>query len=263
MPTEGLGSNFFYIVAAVFGLLIGSFLNVCILSWGKEPPESVLRPRSRCPKCGNQIAWYDNIPVISWLILLGKCRHCRERISLMYPLVELAHRPHLGLLRLALRSHPRRRPCRASSSPCCSASWSPMPAPYIIPDEFTIGGARARPDHHRHRRRPARPHLLPHGRRTRLRRPLGRRLARLHHPQAGCDGRWRHQDDGDGRRLRRLDRCAAHDFPRRAHRHHHLPPARTHGTEEARCPSASTSPSGPVSPTSSARRSCSGTPSPT
>jgi leader peptidase (prepilin peptidase)/N-methyltransferase len=78
------------VVAGIFGLLIGSFLNVCILSWGVEPKESVLRPRSRCPKCGHQIAWYDNSPVLSWLIRAGKCRHCRQPISLMYPLVELA-----------------------------------------------------------------------------------------------------------------------------------------------------------------------------
>lgn len=90
MPTDGQGLTFFLIVAGVFGLLIGSFLNVCILSWGVEPKESVMRPRSRCPKCGNRIAWYDNIPVLSWLILRGKCRNCRQSISLMYPLVELA-----------------------------------------------------------------------------------------------------------------------------------------------------------------------------
>lgn len=71
----------------VFGACIGSFLNVVIyrLPAGK----SVVRPRSRC-RCGADIAWYDNIPILSWFILRGKCRHCRERFSFRYPMVELA-----------------------------------------------------------------------------------------------------------------------------------------------------------------------------
>jgi len=76
------------IVAGVLGALIGSFLNVCILRWPKE--ESVIRPRSHCPGCGRQIAGYDNIPIISWLVLRGRCRHCRTGISIQYPLIELS-----------------------------------------------------------------------------------------------------------------------------------------------------------------------------
>jgi len=139
VPTEGLGSNFFYIVAGVFGLLIGSFLNVCILSWGKEPPESVLRPRSRCPKCGNQIAWYDNIPVISWLILLGKCRHCKQRISLMYPLVELA--TCVLWVYFVWLFGPTIAAVRAAVFFTLLLGILVTDArAYIIPDEFTIGG---------------------------------------------------------------------------------------------------------------------------
>ncbi len=74
--------------AAVVGAVIGSFLNVCIHRWPLG--QSVVRPRSRCPGCGSPIAWYDNVPVLSWLVLRGRCRHCHERISLQYPLVELA-----------------------------------------------------------------------------------------------------------------------------------------------------------------------------
>lgn len=140
MPTEVFVSNFWLVVAAVFGLLIGSFLNVCILSWAREPKESVLRPRSRCPRCGKQIAWYDNIPVLSWIFLLGKCRHCRQPISLMYPLVELTtgaiwvfavwlYGPTIAAVRAGV-----------FFTLLLGILVSDARA-FIIPDEFTIGGA--------------------------------------------------------------------------------------------------------------------------
>lgn len=71
---------------ALIGLLIGSFLNVVIHRVPRG--ESVVHPRSRCPGCENEIAPRDNIPVISWLLLRGKCRHCGTSISVRYPLVE-------------------------------------------------------------------------------------------------------------------------------------------------------------------------------
>ena len=72
---------------AVFGLIIGSFLNVCIyrIPLGK----SVVSPGSGCPHCSQSIRFYDNIPVLSYLLLRGKCRFCKEPISLQYPIVEL------------------------------------------------------------------------------------------------------------------------------------------------------------------------------
>lgn len=73
-------------MAAVFGATVGSFLNVCIVRLPADG--SLFRPRSRCPKCGNPIAWYDNVPVLSWIALGGRCRRCRERISVQYPLIE-------------------------------------------------------------------------------------------------------------------------------------------------------------------------------
>lgn len=74
------------VFATVFGLIAGSFLNVCVhrLPVGK----SVVRPRSRCPHCEAPIRWYDNIPVVSWLLLRGACRRCSARISCRYPFVE-------------------------------------------------------------------------------------------------------------------------------------------------------------------------------
>jgi leader peptidase (prepilin peptidase) / N-methyltransferase len=71
----------------LLGLVIGSFLNVCILRIPAE--KSIVLPSSSCPKCGEAIAGYDNIPVLSWLILGGKCRKCKVKISAMYPAVEL------------------------------------------------------------------------------------------------------------------------------------------------------------------------------
>jgi leader peptidase (prepilin peptidase)/N-methyltransferase len=75
------------VALGVFGAMIGSFLNVCI---ARLPAgESVVSPGSRCPKCRTPIRWFDNIPVVSYLILGGKCRTCRARISLRYPIVEV------------------------------------------------------------------------------------------------------------------------------------------------------------------------------
>jgi leader peptidase (prepilin peptidase) / N-methyltransferase len=76
-----------YVIAGVFGAIIGSFLNVVIHRIPLE--ESIVFPNSRCPSCGGAIAFYDNIPVVSWVILGAKCRHCKERISIRYPAVEL------------------------------------------------------------------------------------------------------------------------------------------------------------------------------
>jgi len=83
-------------VALAFGLLIGSFLNVCIVRLPKD--ESVVTPRSHCPKCGHRIAWYENIPLASFLFLRGKCRGCGTPISWLYFTIELI----TGLMFLAL-----------------------------------------------------------------------------------------------------------------------------------------------------------------
>jgi len=99
-----------YPLTTGFGLAVGSFLNVVILRLPKKmewrfkqdaraalgepalydpPPPGIVIERSHCPHCGTQLAWYDNIPVLSWLMLRGKCRTCQGKISLQYPLVEL------------------------------------------------------------------------------------------------------------------------------------------------------------------------------
>lgn len=73
--------------AFIFGAAIGSFLNVCIARWPRDL--SVWSPRSRCPRCGHHLAWFENIPLVSWLALRARCRCCDEPISIQYPLVEL------------------------------------------------------------------------------------------------------------------------------------------------------------------------------
>jgi len=74
------------VLALILGLVIGSFLNVCILRIPLEVPITV--PRSHCPHCKKLIRWYDNVPVLSYLILGGRCRRCKKKISARYPLIE-------------------------------------------------------------------------------------------------------------------------------------------------------------------------------
>jgi len=87
----------FRIAGFVFGAVVGSFLNVVIFRLPAEG-ESIVYPPSRCPACGTPIRWYDNIPIVSYVFLRGRCRACRGTISPQYPLVELC----MALLSLAL-----------------------------------------------------------------------------------------------------------------------------------------------------------------
>lgn len=87
-PLDALGV-FGVVGAGLFGLLVGSFLNVLVHRLPRE--ESIVRPGSHCPACGAPIRPLDNVPVISWLLLGGRCRVCRAPISIRYPLVELAN----------------------------------------------------------------------------------------------------------------------------------------------------------------------------
>jgi len=75
-----------HIISIIFGALVGSFLNVCISRLPKE--ESIIWPGSHCPYCKKPILFYDNIPLVSYVLLMGKCRHCKKPISIQYPLIE-------------------------------------------------------------------------------------------------------------------------------------------------------------------------------
>jgi leader peptidase (prepilin peptidase) / N-methyltransferase len=92
-------SAFGYILAGICGAIIGSFLNVVIHRVPRE--ESIVFPNSRCPSCGAVIAFYDNVPILSYLVLRGKCRGCKKHISGRYPVVELL----TGLLFVAVAWH--------------------------------------------------------------------------------------------------------------------------------------------------------------
>ncbi len=76
------------VFAGLLGLAFGSFLNVCLSRWPED--ESVVQPRSHCRDCTHTLAWWENIPLLSWVFLRGRCRECRSWIGLRYPLVELA-----------------------------------------------------------------------------------------------------------------------------------------------------------------------------
>jgi leader peptidase (prepilin peptidase)/N-methyltransferase len=125
------------IVAGLFGLVIGSFLNVCIVRLPAE--QSVVSPPSRCPRCGRPVQWMENIPVFSWLLLGGRCRGCKEPISILYPLVELT----VGLLwtAAALQYGLNLQGLTAALFGTLLLGIALTDArEYIIPNEFTWGG---------------------------------------------------------------------------------------------------------------------------
>lgn len=125
------------LLAALAGLLIGSFLNVCIYRLPRDL--SVVAPRSFCPQCDHGIAWYDNVPLLSFIILRGRCRHCHARITFRYPVVELltaacffASVRALGWNGIAVKY------C-VFLAIIIALIFSDLES-RILPDEFTIGG---------------------------------------------------------------------------------------------------------------------------
>ncbi len=84
MFLNGISPSYYFIL----GSCIGSFINVVINRLPNN--ESIISPRSKCFNCGYQIRWFDNIPIFSWILLLGKCRNCKKNISLSYPSIEFA-----------------------------------------------------------------------------------------------------------------------------------------------------------------------------
>jgi leader peptidase (prepilin peptidase)/N-methyltransferase len=138
MPDLFSNVNFVLAVIAFFaGLLIGSFLNVCVFRMPRDL--SVVSPRSFCPSCERMIPWYENIPVLSFFMLGGKCKGCKARIPWRYPFVELATGllfavwvGELGLSPVALKF------CIYSA--IMVALIATDIEERILPDEFTLGG---------------------------------------------------------------------------------------------------------------------------
>lgn len=130
----------FLVYAGLLGASIGSFLNVCI---GRLPArESLVRPRSACPRCGSPISWRDNVPVISYVLLRGRCRHCRERISLRYPVVELATAVIWVAMALAYGPSWRALQGGVLFSLLLAIAWIDA-RHYLIPDVLSLGGLGA------------------------------------------------------------------------------------------------------------------------
>ena len=125
------------LLAFLFGLLIGSFMNVCIYRLPRN--RSIVRPRSYCPQCRAMIAWYDNIPVVSYLLLGGKCRRCHRRIPLRYPLVELMTGATFALLVAGYGADLRAAKLGVMSAALIALAFTDL-SRRILPDELTLGG---------------------------------------------------------------------------------------------------------------------------
>ncbi len=129
---------FYSIAAAAFGLLFGSFLNVCIYRIARDL--SVVAPRSFCPECGVSIAWYDNIPVLSYAILRGRCRHCAKAIGLRYPAVELMTAALFAAIAIRYGWNLAAFKWMIFEAVMVVLFWTDLEE-RILPDELTIGGA--------------------------------------------------------------------------------------------------------------------------
>lgn len=125
------------VYAGLVGACVGSFLNVCVYRWPED--RSVVSPPSSCPACGTRIRWYDNVPVLGWLWLRGRCRACGTRISVQYPLVEL-FTALLWVMAVWRFGFGWQALATALFFTILLGIALADAATYIIPDQFTIGG---------------------------------------------------------------------------------------------------------------------------
>lgn len=136
MPADWI--PFYVIGAALAGLLIGSFLNVCIYRIPRDL--SIVAPRSFCTECGKQIAWYDNIPVFSYVALRAKCRHCGQKIGIRYPVVELTTAVLFACVAYRYGFTPVAGKWALWEAMLVVLFWTDMEE-QILPDELTLGGS--------------------------------------------------------------------------------------------------------------------------
>jgi leader peptidase (prepilin peptidase)/N-methyltransferase len=128
------------ILAGLLGLLVGSFLNVAILRLPADM--SLVRPRSHCPRCGETLKWYHNIPVVSWLTLRGRCAYCGTRISVQYPIVELTTAAIWAGNVYAFGLTPHAAQAVVMMSILLAVAITDG-REYVIPDELSLGGVVA------------------------------------------------------------------------------------------------------------------------
>ena len=128
---------FSLVIIFVIGAVIGSFLNVCI--WRMPRNESIVKPASHCPQCKKPIRWTDNIPILSFIFLRGRCRHCRHRISFIYPLVELLSASLFVINFMYFGVSPRFFVYTALECALIIGTFTDF-AHFIIPNRITVGG---------------------------------------------------------------------------------------------------------------------------
>lgn len=131
---------YYVALSALAGLLIGSFLNVCIYRIPRDM--SVVKPRSFCPECGSAIAWHDNIPLLSYLVLRGRCRACKQAIPASYPLVELSTSLLFGLVAFEYGWTLAALKWFVFQALLVALFWIDLEE-RILPDELTLGGVAA------------------------------------------------------------------------------------------------------------------------
>ncbi|HZS53644.1 MAG TPA: prepilin peptidase [Bryobacteraceae bacterium] len=127
-------------IATLLGLLVGSFLNVCIYRIPRDI--SVIAPRSFCPECGTQISWFDNIPIISYSWLRGKCRKCGQRIGFRYPLVEITTAALFAIVASRYTVTAVAGKWLLWEAVLVVLFWTDLEE-QILPDELTLGGSVA------------------------------------------------------------------------------------------------------------------------
>jgi leader peptidase (prepilin peptidase)/N-methyltransferase len=128
------------VLAGIAGLLIGSFLNVCIYRIPRGM--SVVFPYSFCPECGQAVAWYDNVPLLGYLFLRGRCRDCRQPIGLQYPIVELVTGVAFALTAAKYGWSLGALKWVVFEAILIVLFWTDLEE-RILPDEFTLGGLAA------------------------------------------------------------------------------------------------------------------------
>jgi leader peptidase (prepilin peptidase) / N-methyltransferase len=127
-----------WLMAGILGAALGSFLNVCIYRWPAEM--SVIRPASRCPACEHRLSWRDNIPILGWVLLRGRCRYCGAVVSPQYPLIEVA--TALIWIAAVVRFGPSIEALRSATFLTILLGIAMTDArEMVIPDQFTILGA--------------------------------------------------------------------------------------------------------------------------